>query len=229
MQNWLIGFDWADAGTITAATTALGTASSGVVDATKAFRGGISNVGLPYIREALQPFYAALESIDARNPLAMVEANWINGINKDEQLAATKNLIRLGLTKSTASRIAESIPNVNPMSLATVAEKVESGQPLTEGDIALLSRIDSIVEARLNSAYEKADQKYRNTARVSAAAVAMVLSVVGAILVTRSVANTDYVAAVLVGLMATPLAPVSKDLLSALSTAMVAFKSVKRV
>ncbi|WP_394890517.1 hypothetical protein ACG873_03825 [Mesorhizobium sp. AaZ16] len=61
--------DWDFIGKVIAATAALGTASFGLVDASKALRGGISNVGFGFIRKALQPFQAALKLIDDKDPV----------------------------------------------------------------------------------------------------------------------------------------------------------------
>jgi len=228
METILANFGIGDFGTITAATAALGTAASGLVDATKAFEGGVSNIGFAFIGEALKPFEAALKLIDAHNPLGTVRANWLNGVGKPEQKAAAKNLIRLGLTADTAESMAKDLPSVDGASLKAAATKIASGTTLTDDEVSLLARFDSIVEARLDAAYERADQKYRNVARVAAAVVAMVLSVAGAIFIAGSAATADYVTAVFVGFLATPLAPVSKDLMSALTTAVSAFKAAKR-
>lgn len=228
METILTNFGIGEFGTISAATAALGTAASGLVDATKAFWGGVSNVGFRFIGDALKPFKAALELIDEHEPLGTVQANWLNGVGKAEQKAAAKNLIRLGLTADTAESMAADLPSVDGASLKAAAAKMVSGTALTEDEVNLLARFDSIVEARLDAAYERADQKYRNVARVAAAVVAMVLSVAGAIFIAGSTAGADYITAIFVGLLATPLAPVSKDLISALTTAVSAFKAAKR-
>lgn len=228
METLLADFGLGDFGTITAATTALGTAAAGLVDASKAFRGGVSNVGFGFISTALQPFEAALKLIDDANPFGTVQANWLNGMDKAEQKSIAKNLIRLGLTADTAEALAKHLPSVDGTKLKDVAAKGARGEALAEEEINLLARFDSVVEARLDAAYERADQKYRNSARVAAAAVAIVLSLAGAVMVAGSVAAADYGTALLVGFLATPMAPVSKDLISALSTAVSAFKAAKR-
>lgn len=62
---------------------ALGTAAFGLVDATKVFGGGVSNVGFGAIVRALEPFNAALESATP-NWRATLRANWINGVAKED-------------------------------------------------------------------------------------------------------------------------------------------------
>jgi hypothetical protein len=228
VETILADFGLGDFGTITAATTALGTAASGLVDASKAFKGGISNIGFAYISAALRPFEAALKLIGAEHPFGTVQAAWLNGVDKTEQKSAAKNLIRLGLTADTATSLAAGLKSVDGAALQAVAAKVANGTALTEDEVNLLARFDSIIEARLDAAYERADQKYRNVARVAAAVVAMVLSVTGAVFIAGSFAEADLATAIFVGFLATPLAPVSKDLMSALSTAVAAFKATKR-
>lgn len=228
METLLTDFGLGEFGTITAATTALGTAAAGLVDASKAFSGGVSNVGFGFISTALRPFEAALRQIDKASPFGAVQANWLNGMDKAEQKSIAKNLIRLGLNAETAEAMAKDIANVDGTKLKDTAAKVARGEALAEDEINLLARFDSVVEARLDAAYERADQKYRNSARVAAAAVAMALAVGGSIIVAGGVAAADYGTALLVGLLATPVAPVSKDIISALSTAVSAFKAAKR-
>lgn len=217
-------------GTIFAATAALGTASFGLVDASKFFRGGISNVGYGFIEEALRPFRAALALIDSRDPYAVVKANWLNGVDKGEQKARARDLIRLGLTSSNAEALAADITGVDGPRLAAVALKVENGTPLVEEDTNLLGRFDAIVDARLDAAFERADQSYRNSARVAAGAVSVLLALIGAVLIVGMAAFEvgHFVTAVLLGAVATPIAPIAKDVASALSTAISAFKAAKR-
>lgn len=228
METILADFGIGEFGTITAATASLGTAASGLVDASKAFRGGVSNVGFAYIAEALRPFEPALKLIDPEHPFATVQANWLNGVDKAQQKSAAKNLIRLGLIPDTAASLAKELPSIDGTALQAAAAKVASAAALTEDEVNLLARFDYIVEVRLDAAYEKADQRYRNVARVAAAAIAMALSLAGAIFIAGSLAEADYVTAILVGFLATPFAPVSKDLMSALGTAVAAFKAAKR-
>ncbi|WP_274629959.1 hypothetical protein [Arvimicrobium flavum] len=227
MEPDLGGLAWGDIGHITALTTALSTASAGLVDATKAFRGGISNIGYGFIDLALTPFMPALKLVDAEDPSGPIKANWLNGMDKTEQKAAAKNLIRLGLTPATAATMGKAIPNVDGAALEGAALKVANGSVLEEPEVNLLARFDAIVEARLDAAYERAEQKYRNTARVAAAAIAIVLSMAGWFLVFETHTMQNFLTALAAGLLATPLAPISKDLMSALSTAAAAFKSSK--
>lgn len=223
-----MAMEWGDIGQIIAAVAALGTAAYGLVDTSKVFRGGISNVGYGFLRSALIPFKPALELVDKTDPYAAAKANWLNGMDKTEQKTMVKGLIRLGLTKETASTMVAAVPNIDGVALGDIAVKINAGQVLTETEITLLGRFEAVVDARLDAAFERADQKYRNTARVAAAVVAVVLAEVGAFQLFGTLDGGTGVKAFLVGLVAVPLAPIAKDLTSAISTAVAAFKVVKR-
>jgi len=93
----------------------------------------------------------------------------------------------------------------------------------------LLGRFDAVVSAVLDEAYERGDQQYRNTSKLVAAVVAIVLAVVGGAIIyvngnpTHSLSDffqtRDFVTALLVGAISTPLAPIAKDVSSSLAAA----------
>jgi hypothetical protein len=87
--------------------------------------------------------------------------------------------------------------------------------------------------ARIDEAYQKADQVYRNWTRFLAMLIAISLAVAGGIALDGSAAtwsrNTqDVLRSLVVGLLATPLAPIAKDLSSALATAVNTMQAVKK-
>jgi len=195
---------------------ALGTAAFGLVDTTKAVRGGISNRGFGFIRDALEPFDPALSGAlgtgcDWR---ALMRAHWINGRPKDEQKAIAGSLIQLGLTADSAPMIAPH-GQVAPEALKAVVVALTNGAELTPQQLNVLGRFKATIEARIDAAYERADQVYRNTARFAAGGVAVLLAVAA----TYIAGSDNYAAAVLIGLVAVPLAPIARDVASALSTA----------
>ena len=65
-----------------AAAGALGTAAFGLVDASKAFWGGMSNPGFGYIRKAVETLLATAGGATAfgrTEIMATLRANWLNG------------------------------------------------------------------------------------------------------------------------------------------------------
>ncbi len=175
--------DWSSAGDYILAIGALGTTAFAVVDATKAFWGGVSNHGWGHISRGVKRLLGEGE----KKEIGILRANWLNGVDLATQIATAKSFI------SSTGGLSES----------QVAERIEE-------------------------AYQRADQAYRNAAKVWALVISVVLAVVGGALVL----GTDYTAqnagiCALVGLLATPLAPIAKDLTSALSSAVKAIQFLK--
>jgi hypothetical protein len=214
-----------------AAASALGTAAYGLVDASKAFGGGISNAGFSHIREAVVPLIAAPEPaaaqrFDRKHVLATLLANWLNGVPKADQKAAAKSLIHMAVTPENAERLAKET-GIDVAKMEAIAGKIRNGERLLENEISVLGRFDVIVSAVLDEAYERADQKYRNYSKLAGCVVATVLAAIGGGIIYVDNGGSgwvypqthEFLLSVLVGLIATPLAPVAKDLSSAIAAA----------
>ena len=166
---------------IITAIGALGTAAFGLVEATKAFGGSVSNCGLSGLNRAVSRFSTALDRALGQDEKGraewrrVVRSHWINGRPKDEQKAIVKSLIRLGLASDTARSLATA-GHVDAEALAGVAVKLEQGAPLNETDLNVLGRLDASIEAQLDAAFNRADQLYRNVARVVAGAFSIGLT-----------------------------------------------------
>jgi len=219
-----------------AAAGALGTAAYGLVDASKAFGGGISNAGFVHIRTAIAPLVGgegreAPHLFGRKDVLATLRANWLNGVAKADQKAAAKSLIRMGVTPENAQRLADET-GVDDATLKSVAEKIRKGETLLEAEVTVLGRFDAVVSAVLDEAYERADQKYRNYCKVVALCVATVLAVVGGAVLNAGKEpywfRHQFWLAALIGFVSTPLAPIAKDLSSALTAAVKAVGVVRR-
>jgi hypothetical protein len=210
-----------------AAAGALGTAAMGLVDALKVFWGGPSNFGYGYIKAAVERFVPDSEEGPAAfgrdEILRTLRANWLNGVAAADQKAKARAMIHLRLTKGDAEILAE-LAGVDPAALESVAEKAMTGAPVTPAEIAVLGQFDAVLGAVLDEAYERADQVYRNAAKLLAVIIATVLAVsVGPLLDPPQ----QFWRCFLVGLIAAPLAPIAKDLASALQNAVSAVRAVK--
>ena len=145
----------------------------------------------------------------------------------------SKALVHLGLSKANAAQLAvASNGRVDqPAFITAVANLNGAAAALTPADVNVIGRFDAILSADLDAGYERADHAFRTSARGAACAFAVVLSTIAAALIdyqsTNNVNPGDLLLAVLVGLVATPLAPVAKDLASSLNTAASAFKAAK--
>jgi hypothetical protein len=247
-------------GQLIAAIGALGTAAYGVVDATKGFYGGVSNVGFPAVAGLMNylfpeeqpssdftqafglttPFHKqdAADGLSKQAILRTLKSNWINGMASSDQRAIAKSLIKLRIEPDDVDHLA-SITGVDPVIFATVVKKLKAGQPLDKGpdgktvdplvEQNTYGRFDLVLTSLLDQAYQRGDQRYRNTAKLLAIPVSVIFAVCGGAIQHMVQANPftgDFYTVqnlqaafpfVLLGLIATPLAPVAKDLTSALT------------
>jgi hypothetical protein len=215
-----------DLGKIVLAIGSLGTAAYGVVDASKCLGGGVSNAGFGDIQQVVAKFVPG--NADAKNApalalssvLATLRANWLNGMALADQKAIAKTLIKLNLRSETASMMAAAA-GVDSTVLTSVANKLATGEALTQPETDVYGRFDLLLSSILDQGYERADQRYRNTAKMLAIPVAVVLAILGGWTIVGGpfaafFFSSDGGRAVLGGLLATPLAPVAKDLSTAI-------------
>jgi hypothetical protein len=200
---------------------------------------------------------APINALPQKNVLHSLESNWINGNDLGSQKSIAKSLVKLNVSVGNAPALANAT-NVNGEQLTTVAAYIVSGgynshpqlpapaglplagpvaeiqlPPLTQQEADTWSRFDLIVTAMLDDCYQRADQIYRNGTRGLAALIAVILAVGGAYLLQGGAWGTflhsaNFSRALLVGLLATPLAPIAKDLSTALATAVNTMQLVKK-
>jgi hypothetical protein len=221
----------------------LGTAAFGLLEALKPFFGSINRVGLDHISDTIASLTPTqkgdgvpvdpLNAPPQRSILATIEANWVNGVDLAAQKAVAKALIKLHLSPETAEAVAGNI-NIDPAVLRTVATKTLAGTPLAQLESDVFSRFDLMITSMLDEAYQMSDQVYRNRTRTLAAILAVVLALCGAIGLEGRILFQhghlhDIGLALLVGVLATPLAPIAKDISTALATAVNTMQAVKKV
>jgi len=88
-----------------------------------------------------------------------------------------------------------------------------------------------ILTALLDETYQRADQQYTNGTRAWAVVFSIALAIVAALIINANATDGVHIAfweSFVVGLLATPLAPIAKDLSSALSTAVNTMQLVKK-
>jgi hypothetical protein len=215
----------------------LGTAAFGLLDASKATFPFINRIGFSHIRgvvSGLTPSEtgggAPVNALPQSNVLASLEANWVNGTDLVSQKAIAKSLVKLHLSAANAAALAAKT-NVDPAHLTAVATSIVAATPLTQELSDAYSRFDLIVTAMLDEAYQLSDQVYRNSTRVLAGIIAIGVAVLGGWSLVNAPGywfSQQMFQAVLVGLLATPLAPIAKDLSSALATAVNTLQAVKK-
>jgi hypothetical protein len=198
------------------AVGALGTAATGLVDTTKIFGSGVSYAGYPTIKQQLQPFSTLLSAIPGHAAYETIYGLWINGTAIEDQKAKVKALIKLGFAPGTVAAMAAAT-GLTQAELAPLAANIAAGANLTTVQVNVYGRLDSILSAVIDAAYEKADQRYRNAAKALAAAIAIVLALLGGY--AMGDLGNNWPIYFLMGAIATPLAPVAKDITTAINTA----------
>jgi len=193
-----------------------------------------------------------INALPGAKVLDSLRSNWINGTDLASQKAIAKSLIKLHLSAGNAATLAAAT-NVDPQVLKDVAAGIVSGTALTQQQGDAYSRFDLIVTAMLDECYQCADQVYRNWTRGLAAFIAILLAVAGSYLLQANGApadpttvaatanhaatgltfwaflhSADFGRALIVGILATPLAPIAKDLSTALASAVNTMQLVKK-
>jgi hypothetical protein len=202
----------------------LGTAAFGLVDATKVFGGSVNHIGFRGIRTAVRELTAAgqVNALSQKKIVRTLEANWMNGTDLGSQKAIAKSLIKLNLHPQNARALANAT-GVDPCALTAIATSIAAGTPLNSAETDVFARFDMIVTMLLDEAYQRSNQIYRNWTRALAALTAIALAMAGG----REL-RIDPAVSLLVGLLATPLAPMAKDISSALAMAVSAMQLSKK-
>ncbi len=218
---------------------ALGTAAFGLVDACKLLPGLIPSSGFAFISNLVKQLAPSSEGTIPRDSALTVSsitetlhANWVNSkMAVADQKSVAKTVFKLRLNAETAAELA-ALTGVDKDVLTSVAKKLANGEIMTKPEMDTYGRFDLLLATFIDRAYQRADQRFRSTAKSAACVVAVLLAEAAAyflrILASNGHTNWHNVGvAAVVGLIATPLAPVAKDLATALNTAAKAVQSVK--
>ena len=217
-------------GSIVAAIGALGTAACGLVDATKTLPyGGVSNSGFKFIRKTFEALFGsdAIDRAPLSGDLETLHGNWINGRPMAEQQVIAKSLVKLRLTTATAKALAGAT-SIDGNQLEGLAKKLATGESMTPEESNMLGRFDLELTALIDRAYQRADQCYRNRCKLFAMVFSVVLALIGASALGFYYRDENWWLCLLAGLLATPLAPMAKDLKSGLSTGVKLAKAIKQ-
>jgi len=204
-------------GTIVLATGAFGTAAFGIVEALKWTK--LSDAGFGTILKVLGPLTETLQIAYGSDFKSLLRAQY-KGEQK-ELARVIRQGMRIGLLEENASRIAQFLGMVNVEKLKDAARLVESGGELPSELRNVLGRFELAVDARIDAALTLAQNHYVGAIRVSASIVAILIA-----LATGLYLGREYLfQALLVGIAAVPLAPIAKDLLTALQSASKAIRT----
>ena len=215
------------------AVGALGTAAYGLVDSSKGLGGGVSLRGMAYIRTSLTPLLpdtaagAPGTALSRDAIFETLKSNWINGADSSDQQAIAKSLIKLRMDAASAAGFAR-ITGVSATDLESIVGKMSNGTSLTQTETDTYARFDLVLSTIIGQAYQRADQQYRNTAKLLAVPVSIALAAVAGLAMNHWHPSGAHLGIALVlGLVATPLAPIAKDVSTAVQTAAQAVQSWK--
>lgn len=202
-------------GEILLAIGAWGTVAFGIVEGMKWTALGTS--GFPQIPKFLGA--ALMEAIT--NTYGAESRELLIALYRDEQTNISTWLrqgIRFGMRPDNAEEMAVQVGVVNPDSLVVVAEKITSGVELTAFDKFVLDRFELAVDARINAALARAVQVHRTIIRSTATTISICLALLFAWLMADGWAFINWKIALLVGIVAVPLAPVAERVSKALQS-----------
>ena len=160
-----------------------------------------------------------MNKTDKSNPVGYAQvrdvlfANWLNGTALADQKSIAKTLIKLRLDADNAPHLAKAT-GVDPDLLASLAKKYTDGGSATPEEQNVAGRFYLNLTKLLDEGYQRADQRYRNCAKLTAILFSILLALVGQYVLHDP--NIGRGVALIAGLLAAPLAPVSKDLASSL-------------
>ncbi|HWA95013.1 MAG TPA: hypothetical protein VG844_10480 [Terracidiphilus sp.] len=212
----------------------LGTAAFGLVDATKIFNGGVNRFGFARIEtviKALTPGVPA-SGLSQQRMLGTLRANWYNGKHLEDQKSIAKSLVKVSLSPANAKDVA-TVTGQDSAILSEVAANIASGTALSQAQSDVYARFDFVVTAMLDEVYQDADQAFTNGARTLAAVFALLLAITGGWTLMGGpfgsyLTSMSMLQAIAVGLLATPLAPIAKNLSSALVAAVNTMQVLKK-
>jgi hypothetical protein len=198
------------------AAGALGTAAFGIVEGLKVFP-LLAEAGFTTLVKFLGPLMEALKTAYGPDSERLLRAQY-----RGDHINLTRTIrqgVRVGLTGSVADRLASSLGMVDAAKLKDAAEEVERGITLSDDSRNVLGRFELAVDARIDAGLTLALDHYVRAVRIAASFVAIAIGVlVGAYL-------GMLFEGVIVGIAAVPLAPVAKDIGTAIRSAAEALRA----
>jgi len=211
-------------GTIVAAAGALGTACFGIVEALKWTPLGAAGFG-SVVRYLGADLLGALRIAYGPDYRRLLRAQYREDSQQQATIAKTlRQGVRIGLTADNAEALAKFLCTVDASALKTAVKNVAAGGQLASADRGAIGRYELAVDARIDAALSRAKDVYLGTIRVAASILAIIIAQVA----VRALGDTSHLTAVgalLVGIVAVPLAPIANDLVAALQAATKALRS----
>lgn len=230
--------------TFIASAGALGTASFGIVEA---FKGGnLGLAGFSAIKNSLTALKAAFKVAYGDGYLEFFKDQYREKRTTGPLRKTIRQGARIGLNPDNAAEIASAVGNaVPPEDLVAVAQALVAGDELTPDQMRDLGRFELALDARIDACFSRAEIRYRTAMQKAASLVSIGLALVvavaligfGEVQTGAGVADGDTQAfasvpaviltALIIGVIAVPIAPIAKDVTKAITAVTKALKGGK--
>jgi hypothetical protein len=199
------------------AAGALGTAAFGIVEGLKRWA-LVGEAGFAAIETILAPLLGALRNAYGADAVGLLRAQYRG--DSQELARVIRQGTRLGLTEQNAEQLADAMGVVGAKELKAAAAAVQSGAELTSEQRNVVARFELAVDTRIQAALTLALDRYRGTVRIVASFIAVVIA-----LVVGDQLDVPRLEAFVVGIAAVPLAPMAKDVATAVKAAAEALRA----
>jgi hypothetical protein len=227
-----------------AAVGALGVAAFGMVEALGKtlfvfpipgthIRLGLPYVGFNRIEDLLKKVAPAMEASYGKDFRTILRQQYRAGRSQGQAPESIRQGVRLGLpflSHAAAVSVIEAIWGLPAGAAAADGAPALALPPAVMVDQALAARFATALDTRVKAAFDLADQVYQTRAQFWAGAIAIGLSLGYHYYTADPKESADpkgWAIALLIGLVAVPLAPAAKDLSSSLSGALAALGSLR--
>jgi hypothetical protein len=193
----------------------LGIAAFGIVESLKGWFVGA--YGFNKIKNGLgTPLINCLEKAYGENALNYLRSIYCKRDNELELSKIIRQGVRIGMTTvNDSKKVAEYVGIANPESIENVITSLNNDQQaLSDQDRRILGRFELALDARLDALMSDANRDYIWKVRLTASFFALTIS-----LLVASVNFNEYaLQSLLLGVLAIPVAPITKDLVKAIQS-----------
>jgi hypothetical protein len=188
----------------------------GIVEAMKWT--ALGEAGFHTLLRMLGPLSTALRAAYGQEYEGLMRAQYRG--NANELSCLLHSGVRIGLSLRNARPIAEFLGSIDAVALRAAVRQTAQGKDLEPSPRSALGRFELAADAHIDAALALARSRYAGTVRAAASIVALSIAVIAGVLL----GGERMLSSILVGIAAVPVAPIAKDLASALTTATVVMR-----
>lgn len=195
------------------AAGAVGTAAMGIVEGFKSIK--LTPIGFNELYESIDWSRPAIGRAYGSDYSKLLESLYRQNRSSGELPRILRQGVRIGMDTDNAKSMGEFLLGNGGESLSVIAGKIDQGEELDKMEKKILARFEVAADARIDAALSLAERAYSNGIRKWAFFVSLMLSLLAAFSLHWTLGDkfqsAMYINAVIVGLVAVPLAPIAKD------------------